>query len=311
VGITITITIVAPVTPTFAPIADLCEGSTAPSLPTTSQNVVEGEWLPASINTSVIGTTPYTFTPSTGICATPITINVTVNALPAVDSFPNGIACLSDGGFELQPLSSGNSYYTGPSGTGQQLNPGDFVDFSTIYVFAQSGTTPNCFNESSFTVTIVEVMAQDLSDVEECGRYVLPELAAGNAYYTDANATGTQLQPGTEITEDQLIYVYATNNGCFAQSEFQVTINNCTIQKGISPNNDGSNDFFDLESYNVDKLEIFNRYGIKVYSKNNYENEWYGQTDSGDELPDGTYYYVIYFTEGNNSTGWIYINRVR
>ena len=83
----------------------------------------------------------------------------------------------------------------------------------------------------------------------------------------------------------------------------------CEIQKGISPNNDGLNDNFQLEAFNVSKLEIYNRYGTKVYNKNNYENEWYGQSNGGQELPDGTYYYVITFTDMDAKTGWIYINR--
>jgi len=86
----------------------------------------------------------------------------------------------------------------------------------------------------------------------------------------------------------------------------------CTIQKGISPKGtgvgDNSNDFLDLVGQNVAKLEIFNRYGSKVYSKTNYTNEWYGQTDSGDELPDGTYFYVIERNGEQSKTGWIYIN---
>ena len=88
-----------------------------------------------------------------------------------------------------------------------------------------------------------------------------------------------------------------------------VIVETCTIQKGISPNNDGRNDNFDLSGYNVSKLEIFNRYGTIVYSKNNYEDEWYGQSDNGNELPDGTYYFVIKFTDIETKTGWIYINR--
>ena len=59
----------------------------------------------------------------------------------------------------------------------------------------------------------------------------------------------------------------------------------CTIQKGISPNGDLKNDNFDLTGMNVTKLSIFNRYGQEVYSRNNYVNEWHGQTNSGDELP--------------------------
>ncbi|WP_208022845.1 T9SS type B sorting domain-containing protein, partial [Flavobacterium jejuense] len=34
-----------------------------------------------------------------------------------------------------------------------------------------------------------------------------------------------------------------------------------------------------------------------------------GQTNNGDELPDGTYYYVIEFADMDSKTGWIYINR--
>ncbi|MBA4152905.1 fibronectin type III domain-containing protein [Flavobacterium sp.] len=254
----------------------------------------------------------YAQTGTTPNCTAETSFTVTVNVTPTADVIPNATECLADGGFILPALSAGNNYYTGSGGTGQQLTAGDVITSDqTIYVFAQTGTTPNCFNETSFTVTIVNVTAQELSDVEECGKYTLPELNSGNAYYTGQNGTGTQLQPGSDVTTSQVIYVYATVGDCSAQTEFEVTINSCLIQKGISPNNDGSNDFFDLVNFNVSKLEIFNRYGTKVYSKNNYENEWYGQSDKGDELPDGTYYYVIYFTEGTNTTGWIYINRVR
>jgi gliding motility-associated-like protein len=59
---------------------------------------------------------------------------------------------------------------------------------------------------------------------------------------------------------------------------------------------------------NVSKLSIFNRYGQEVYSKNNYTNEWHGQTKQDNELPTGTYYYVIE-SENNQQTGWVYLNR--
>jgi flagellar hook assembly protein FlgD len=50
---------------------------------------------------------------------------------------------------------------------------------------------------------------------------------------------------------------------------------------------------------------------MKVYSKSNYTNEWGGKSDNGDELPDGTYYYVIDRNNGEAITGWIYINRTQ
>jgi gliding motility-associated-like protein len=101
------------------------------------------------------------------------------------------------------------------------------------------------------------------------------------------------------------------SNGCsLALSDVaSVTVQPCSIPKGISPNGDNLNDELDLSFYNIEKLEIFNRYGSKVYSKSNYEDEWHGQSDNGNELPDGTYYYVIDFTDLETKTGWIYINR--
>ena len=56
-------------------------------------------------------------------------------------------------------------------------------------------------------------------------------------------------------------------------------------------------------------LNIFNRYGTIVYSKANYVNEWDGKSDNGNELPDGTYYYVIERSNGEAKSGWVYINR--
>ncbi|GAO45730.1 gliding motility-associated C-terminal domain-containing protein [Flavihumibacter petaseus] len=76
--VTIDITVTPAVTPTFDPIASLCLNSAAPVLPGTSRNGVIGTWNPAEINTAVIGTTTYTFTPAAGACATPVSIDVTI-----------------------------------------------------------------------------------------------------------------------------------------------------------------------------------------------------------------------------------------
>ena len=84
----------------------------------------------------------------------------------------------------------------------------------------------------------------------------------------------------------------------------------CVIPQGISPNNDGLNDTFDLTSFDVQSIEIFNRNGIKVYVKSDgYTNEWRGQSKDGDELPTGTYYYIIRYQNGKEKASWVYINR--
>ena len=70
------------------------------------------------------------------------------------------------------------------------------------------------------------------------------------------------------------------------------------------------NNFFDLENFKVKLLQIYNRFGQEVYSKNNYINEWSGLSSDGKELPDGTYFYVITLLNNDKpDTGWVYINR--
>ena len=83
------------------------------------------------------------------------------------------------------------------------------------------------------------------------------------------------------------------------------------VPNAISPNGDGMNDVFDLSSYDVSKLEIFNRFGTLVYSKENYTNEWHGQSNSGEELPVGTYYFTMEYQDGKRKAAWVYIQRLK
>lgn len=116
--------------------------------------------------------------------------------------------------------------------------------------------------------------------------------------------------------QEQTIYLRVeTDNGCTAITSLLLLAEDCVLPRGISPNGDGLNDYFDLSFLEVHSLEIFNRYGQSVYKAESYSKEWQGQTDKGKELPTGTYYYVITLEQEailNNKqvhTGWVYINR--
>ncbi|HEY0111122.1 MAG TPA: gliding motility-associated C-terminal domain-containing protein, partial [Fibrella sp.] len=325
-----------------------------------------------------------------GTCTDESNFIVTVNQTPVLPVIQNVTACDS---YTLPSLATG-SYYSasgGPNGGGTPLTTVTGAGPHTVYVYAQTGTVPNCSSETSFVVTITDSpVVADMGDVTQCNSYTLPALTSG-AYYTQSQGQG--LISNYEIVETTTIYVYESNGQCSDEDSFVVTITDapsftlsggcddnkyvieavpasgsfgdnltyqwsftgagqsivsggntatatvsgpgeyiltvsvdgdtncstsgsimvgstaCMIQKGISVNGDGHNDTFNLEGFNVSKLAIFNRYGSKVYERGNYVNEWFGQSDKGDELPDGTYYYVIDRTDGPSTTGWIYINR--
>ena len=104
-----------------------------------------------------------------------------------------------------------------------------------------------------------------------------------------------------------------------AQAATNIVLSGCfEIYNEFTPNNDGKNDYFTIrciENYPGNTVTIYNRWGIKVYSAHNYQNNWDGTSNGratinkDSKLPTGTYYYVIDLnTEGEPHVGWLYIN---
>ena len=93
---------------------------------------------------------------------------------------------------------------------------------------------------------------------------------------------------------------------CFSITSFDLAI--CLIPEGISPNNDGYNDRFELKGYDVKSLKIYNRYGKLVFSTTNYNDSWEGESNDGDKLPVGTYFYHMIYDDNLEKTGWVYVN---
>lgn len=82
---------------------------------------------------------------------------------------------------------------------------------------------------------------------------------------------------------------------------------------GYSPNSDGFNDAFvihGIEAYPENRLEVYNRWGNLVYASDNYMNMWRGTSDTGDTLPDGTYFVVLNINKGEIVlTGYVDVRR--
>jgi gliding motility-associated-like protein/uncharacterized repeat protein (TIGR01451 family) len=80
----------------------------------------------------------------------------------------------------------------------------------------------------------------------------------------------------------------------------------------FSPNGDGTNDLLVInciELYPNNSLEVYDRYGNKVFAANNYGNTWNGTGNNGN-LPKGTYFYILDLGDGSEvRKGWIQIIR--
>ena len=91
---TMDITIDDEILPTFDQIGPLCLNSPAPSLPTTSLEGITGTWSPATINTSTVGSTTYTFTP-TDPCGVPFSMVIVIDPLTTPAFTAIGTLCLN------------------------------------------------------------------------------------------------------------------------------------------------------------------------------------------------------------------------
>ncbi|KAF2506472.1 hypothetical protein E0W72_12620, partial [Flavobacterium arcticum] len=152
-----------------------------------------------------------------------------VSPNPVVEVPEDQFVC-SEPGYTLPAIIESGNYYTEPNGAGTQLNEGDLITTTqTIYVYAESGTSPNnCTAEESFTITVYQKPVIDTpADLSSCESYILPVLSEGN-YYTDVAGTGTMLNAGDEITVTQDIYIYADSGvapvSCVTEHMFNVQI---------------------------------------------------------------------------------------
>jgi large repetitive protein len=176
------------------------------------------------------------------------TTTLTLEAVPfpTPDTIADVTACDS---YTLPSLSVGQNYYTQPFGTGTLIAAGtEITTTQTIYIFAESGTIPNCTSESSFTVTVNPspsiAQPSNLVENDSDGMAVFnltmqtSALLNGNpnltvAYFTslaDAESgTGNIVNAATYVntSNPQTIYVRVSDNltGCFSITNFDLIVN--------------------------------------------------------------------------------------
>tara|TARA_R110000850_G_scaffold277058_1_gene421843 strand:+ start:66939 stop:69002 length:2064 start_codon:yes stop_codon:yes gene_type:complete len=182
-----------------------------------------------------------------------------------------------------------------------------------------------CTETDDINVNFRELPAVDLGvNVIKCAQDELtlnatPSNGASDGvlytWFVDGGVITGQTGSTITITDAGLYSVVVDDNGCVSGDEITVEYyenENCVITQGISPNGDGLNECFDLEFLSDEsgplELIILNRHGRVVFEQNDYINEWCGQTNDGEELPVGNYFYVIKSAE-ENKTGYLYLNK--
>ena len=138
---TLIITVNPTITPTFNPVSPICQGGNLSALPTSSLNGITGNWSPALNNQS---TTTYTFTPTSGQCASTTTLSITVN--PTITPTFNPVSPICQGG-NLSALQT--SSLNGINGT---WSPALNNQATTTYTFTP--TSGQCASTTTISITV-------------------------------------------------------------------------------------------------------------------------------------------------------------
>ena len=219
--------------------------------------------------------------------------------------------------FENELLLTGSSNQINADFTWFDINTVEISDTNELYIPNQSPGTvtyvlmasySGCSHTDTILVTVQDQVFVDAgTDIElysdETGVIGGSPTSSSNTivdwspsiYLSDTLATNPNV---IEPNEDTWYIVTVTDiNGCINFDSVYVEVKPVlVIPNGISPNGDGKNDTWQLqfvEDFPDLEVSVYNRWGeLLFYDNNSYPKPWDGKFN-GEELPVGSYYYVI------------------
>ena len=245
---------------------------------------------------------------------------VTVNALPLVSiTSSSNTMCINDlrtlsgtpagGTFDIidgPGTVSGNVLSATGTGT---IN----IEYSYTNVCTNKTTQGIIVNENPVAVAgpdqeltfIFETQLTAELSLSETGEW---SLVSGSGQISDIHSPITMV---TDLSIGENIFLWTVRNGnCDASTEVKITVSDLFVPSVITPNGDGKNDYFKINALNVrTELIIFNRWGNVEYTNSNYQNDWDGRNDNGNDMTNDTYYYILKFENGLIKKGTVLITR--
>ncbi len=190
-------------------------------------------------------------------------------------------------------------------------------DASELYVNVLSAPETAGEIEGNNEVCVGENgLSYSVSEVENASTYVWQYSGEGATIIGNSNEVTISF---SQDAIDGYLSVYGYNScGSGENSSILIRVSECNqqssnlkIPNAFSPNGDNINDFFVVDGL-VDNTSfiVFDRSGKKLYETYNYQNDWNGLDSEGNELPTGTYWYVVEVPDISTPLkGYIYLKR--
>ena len=161
-----------------------------------------------------------------------------------------------------------------------------------------------------FEVTPIFVDASEDQLIELGESVILEGTGTSNPVWTPETglSSTTTFTPTATPSETTTYFLTVTNGNCSLTDEVTVKIKEViTIPTGFTPNQDGTNDTWEIiniQQYPNNIVRVYDRSGQLVFKTTGYKNtnnNWNGDY-LGKPLPVSTYYYVIDLRNGNSDS---------
>lgn len=299
------------------------ENTTGENLTTQTTNTITNTIIN---NTDSAQTVVYSVTPTStaGLCpGVEQTINITVNPNPIMTSvnsdlvcgggYPSTIALTADIPSTFSWNTTNNTNTTGESTTAQTNDTiNDAIvnlteDMQTLtYTVTPTSTGGSCVGASQLVVQTIAQPRAIFSNNPQNGTPPLPvnftnSSENSNTYewvYGDGDIDTTTDASHTFRTPSiyNVMLIATNNNLCPDTATSTLIVYQLVVSNVFTPNGDGKNDFFAINTIGLSSLgmEIYNRWGIKLYESNALDGKWDGHNSNGKLSDDGTYYYIVH-----------------
>lgn len=200
----------------------------------------------------------------------------------------------------------GGLIWTGISNITSAQTYSSLIQTTTYAAIVQNGTCPadTSLNSTISVLAPFPVYAGNDTALFPGASVLLQGSGTGTPIWTPAtglDSSNVFMPIATPSITTNYILTVTDSNGCVNSDVVVITVIlptfNGIITTLFTPNGDGINDTWyiqNIQNYPDNEVMVFNIHGQQVFDQESYMNDWKG-TYNGNELPDGTYYYVLKF----------------
>jgi len=298
----------------FNKVVSMSVGSSVPN--------AQFNWLPGNIpGSSYTSSTPGDFTvqvlnPATN-CITNNILTVIIDTIkPYITPVSFSLSCLNDS-IQLFAVTNTNStlFWNGPNIDLNTQN-GAFVKTEGTYTAIATNTINGCSKALSVLVNKEKISADFIANPTKGNSPLFVDFTNNSNGAISFNWVFGNGLTSTNINTTSIYYkkgnyrvtLYAVKGNCKDSSYKTIeVIAPIKIPEIFTPNSDGKNETYlilGIENYPDNVFEVYNRWGTLVYKEDGYRNNWEGYSNifnSANKLPAGTYYFILYLNDPENT----------